>query len=274
MDCVRELIIDPLAMTRTTYLPTEEGAHGWSVDPYAGTLTPEPATDTGAMAPAGQLWSTVEDLARYCAFLGTGHDDVLGLEWLELASHPQSGDRLHTLEMAHGLGFALRRGGSGMLVGHTGSMPGFLAACFVDRPRRTGVVVLTAATTGVGPGTLAADLLDELEACEPTLPAPWRPTTEVPEVLAGVPGVWHWGNTATDFRLDGGDLVLLEDGDVWGRFAVRGDRVVGISGYHSGETLHVVRRDDGSVHHLECATFVYTRTPYDPDAPIPGGHPG
>ena len=25
--------------------------------------------------------------------------------------------------------------------------------------------------------------------------------------------------------------------------------------------------------HLECATFVYTRTPYDPAAPIPGGHP-
>ena len=30
---------------------------------------------------------------------------------------------------------------------------------------------------------------------------------------------------------------------------------------------------DGSVHHLECATFVYTRTPYDPGAPIPGGPP-
>jgi D-alanyl-D-alanine carboxypeptidase len=44
--------------------------------------------------------------------------------------------------------------------------------------------------------------------------------------------------------------------------------------YHAGETLHVVRRDDGSVSHLECATFVYTRTPYDPQAPIPGGVPG
>jgi hypothetical protein len=35
----------------------------------------------------------------------------------------------------------------------------------------------------------------------------------------------------------------------------------------------VVRRDDGSVSHLVCATFVYTRVPYDPDVPIPGGHP-
>ena len=44
-------------------------------------------------------------------------------------------------------------------------------------------------------------------------------------------------------------------------------------GYHRGERLHVVRRDDGTIRNLECATFVYTRTPYDPDVPVPGGHP-
>jgi hypothetical protein len=27
------------------------------------------------------------------------------------------------------------------------------------------------------------------------------------------------------------------------------------------------------VSHLDCATFVFTRTPYDREAPIPGGHP-
>jgi len=31
-----------------------------------------------------------------------------------------------------------------------------------------------------------------------------------------------------------------------------------------------VRNDDGSVHHLVCETFVYTREPYDPSAPLPG----
>jgi hypothetical protein len=35
----------------------------------------------------------------------------------------------------------------------------------------------------------------------------------------------------------------------------------------------VVRRPDGSVSHLDVATFIYTRTPYDPDVPAPGGHP-
>jgi hypothetical protein len=32
-----------------------------------------------------------------------------------------------------------------------------------------------------------------------------------------------------------------------------------------------VRNDDGSVNHLDVATFIHTRTPYDPAAPIPGG---
>ena len=54
---------------------------------------------------------------------------------------------------------------------------------------------------------------------------------------------------------------------------VDGDTFVGTRGYLAGETLQVVRTGDGAVSHLEVATFVYTRTPYDPAAPSPGGHP-
>jgi D-alanyl-D-alanine carboxypeptidase len=153
-------------------------------------------------------------------------------------------------------------------------MPGFLAACLVDLPRRTGAVVLMNATTGASPVALAVGLLEELEESEPTLPAPWRPSAPLPAALAGVPGVWHWGNTAFVFALEGDELVARRAGDEMYRFAVTEDgRVVGRSGYHAGEELHVVRRADGTVGHLEVATFVYTRTPYDPEAPIPGGHP-
>ena len=54
---------------------------------------------------------------------------------------------------------------------------------------------------------------------------------------------------------------------------VDGDTYLGTRGYLAGETLRVVRTEDGAVSHIEVATFVYTRTPYDPAAPIPGGHP-
>jgi D-alanyl-D-alanine carboxypeptidase len=272
--CVEQRVLHPLGMTRTTYAPEGAAAQGHSVHPYARTLTDEPATDTGAMAPAGQAWSTLRDLATYAAFLLHGHPDVLSLEELLAASHPQSGDRDDALGSAHGLGFQLQAGGSGMLVGHTGSMPGFLAGCFVDRPRRTAALVLTNATTGLAPADLAVELLEELESCEPTVVVPWRATTSVPEQLADALGVWHWGNTPFVFALDGVELVATRDGVVKYRFRVVDDRVVGTFGYHAGEELRVVRRADGSVSHLDVATFIYTRTPYDPDAPAPGGHPG
>jgi CubicO group peptidase (beta-lactamase class C family) len=273
-ECVQRRILDPLGMTRTSYLPTGAAAQGHSVHPYARTLVDEPATDTGAMAPAGQAWATLGDLAAYNAFLLDGHDDVLSLDWLLTASHPQSADRRDALASAHGLGFQLQAGGSGMLVGHTGSMPGFLAACFVDRERRTGAVVLANATTGVAPNELAVDLLDELERHEPHLPAPWRPTETVPPELVDTLGVWHWGNTPFVFAIQGEELVASNArGDERYRFAVVDGQVLGTSGYHAGESLHVVRRPDGSVSHLDVATFVYTRRPYDPDAPVPGGHP-
>jgi hypothetical protein len=46
---------------------------------------------------------------------------------------------------------------------------------------------------------------------------------------------------------------------------------VGLDGYYAGETLRVVRRADGSVSHLDLATFIFSREPYDVTAEIPGG---
>ena len=233
----------------------------------------EPATDTGAMAPAGQLWSTITDLATYAAFLLEGHPDVLSTDDLESAFVPQSGEPTSALDYAHGLGFQLLRGGSGTLVGHTGSMPGFVASCLVDRQRRTGAVTLANATTGFNPAGLATTLLEELERCEPALPTPWQPSTPVPDVVRDVLGVWHWGNTPFVFSWEGAELVARRSGIEADRFRVEGDRVVGVVGYHAGEELKVMRNPDGSVNHVNIATFVHTRTPYDPEAPIPGGVP-
>ena len=54
-------------------------------------------------------------------------------------------------------------------------------------------------------------------------------------------------------------------------FVRDGDRWVGTGNYWRGEPLTVARRTDGTVSHLDIGTFVWTRTPYDPTAPIPGG---
>jgi len=274
-DCVAERILGPLQMTRTSYDAVAPYAQGYSVHPYLNTLTEEPHQDTGAMAAAGQLWSTVQDLARYASFLVSGHADVLPAETLAEMGTLQAGSLADGLSSGYGLGLRLVAPHQRLLVGHTESMPGFQASLFVDRGRRTGAVVLANSTTGLQSDAIAPALLALLEESEPTLPGPWHPVTEVPAGVEDVVGVWHWGNTGFVFTWYGDEVVVtsLRTGEERDRFRPVGDgSFVGTSGYHHGERLRVVR-DERGVSHLHVATFVFTRTPYDPSAPIPGGAP-
>ena len=68
---------NPLGLHRTSSRPQAPHAGGWAVHPWADVMLPEPAEDLGRMAPAGQLWSTTGDLARFAAFLAKGDDRVL-----------------------------------------------------------------------------------------------------------------------------------------------------------------------------------------------------
>jgi CubicO group peptidase (beta-lactamase class C family) len=264
-DVLVDRVLGPLGLARTTYLPESPYAEGRSVDHFAGTLTREPHQDTGAMAPAGQVWSTVADLAVWARFLADGHPDVLARETLREMSTPQP--------PAEDYGFGIKRvrQGDRHLVGHGGTMPGFQACVFVDPERRDGVVVLCNATTGLPYESLPSVFFGRRGPGR-RVPA-WVPSTSVPELVAPLLGVWFWGNTAVELRWQNERLELreLNSPAVDDAFELRDGRLVGVSGYHRGETLHPVRRDDGSIGHLDCATFIYTRVPYDPAAPIPGG---
>ena len=267
-------LLEPLGMLRTTYDPYEPHAQGWSVDPGTGEVVPEPHADTGSMAAAGQVWSTVMDLATFADLLVRGHRDVLPPEALERMCTPQSGTASGGLASAYALGVRLFPGGSGTLVGHSGSMPGFQAALLVDRSRRAGGVALANSTTGPHLPAMVVRLLDRLEADEPRLPDPWLPSADVPAQVRDVVGTWHWGNTPLDFSWQGDTLVSRSrSGDLHGTWRLVDGRFVGVTGYHHGEPVEVVRGPDGSVSHLVVSTFVLTRPPYDPSAPIPGGPP-
>jgi CubicO group peptidase (beta-lactamase class C family) len=264
---VASRLLVPLGMRHTSYLPRPLAQPGWSVHPFTGVRVHEPLTDTGAMAPAGQLWSTLGDLVVWGQFLAGARPDVLEAGSLAEMRTPVTEE--------YGLGLRLAPGPGGVMVGHTGSMPGFLAALFVDPGSGIGAVVLTNATTGVDQQALAVALVegDADVADEP--PRPWVPTRAVPPEADGVPGTWFWGNTGFEARWhnEGLELRPLRSQDTGDRFEVLDGRLRGVSGYHRGESLTVVRAPDGAVDHLVCATFVYTRTPYDPHVRIPGGHP-
>lgn len=265
---VAERLLQPLEMRATSYLPRPGAQPGWSVDHFTGIRVHEPLTDTGAMAPAGQLWSTLGDLVTWGQVLAGAHPGIVAPSTLAEMQQPVTPD--------YGLGLMLGLHPGGRLVGHNGSMPGFLAALHVDPDSGIGAAVLTNATTGINPRDLAVSLIEGDPDAADERPAPWRPTVVLPGEVHGVPGVWFWGNTAYDVRWhnDGLELRAMARGSVvTDRFELVEGSLLGVLGYHRGETLHVVRRPDGSILNLECATFVYTRTPYDPEVEIPGGHP-
>ncbi|WP_299054714.1 serine hydrolase domain-containing protein [uncultured Nocardioides sp.] len=271
-EAVRTDVLDPLGMRRTTLEPAGARAHGFSVHPWTSALLPEPDSATGSMAPAGQLWSTLDDLARWVGFLLHGQADVLGADALTRARAGQVGDGAAGPGSRHGLGLQLAPGGADGLVGHSGSMPGFVASLFVDPVRRTGAVLLANGTTGLSPVADAERLLATLEACEPSLPPPWTPTSEVPTQLAPLLGVWHWGARTQVWSMAGDEMVAHEAGRLLHRFAVVQGRVTAVAGYFTGEEV-VLRHGVGGAEYLDLGTFVLTRAPYAPGDVVPGGTP-
>ena len=265
-------VLEPLGLRRTTLLPVAPHARGWAVHPWADLLLPEPTHDAGWMAPAGQLWSTVEDLARFAGFLLDGDDRVLGLDTLREMREPIAG----TDAEAGGYGLGLQAsGGAQPLVGHGGSMPGFLAGLDLAVDAGLAVVAFANATAGPDLGALIEDLVDVVVKAEPNPPEAWVPLPEADPALLALTGPWYWGATPYALKLQGDrhlELVSLAARGRESRFApLAEDTWAGQDGYYRGETLRVVRDASGAVTHLDLGSFVLTRHPYAPGDVVPGG---
>lgn len=284
-DVVRDELLEPLGMTRTTLRPSGAAAQGLAVHPFADVLLAEPEHDAGAMAPAGQLWTTVNDLAKWASFLGGRTAGVLAPETLAEMVEPH-----HVVDEpgqpwtgAHGLGWQVWNEAGARSAGHGGSMPGFLASLRVrldadggDGPAGEvgdGVVLFSNTTASKGLRPTHSELLRTLRELEVPAVTPWAASGSA-DVLE-LAGQWHWGPAVETARFVDEHLVLGTPGTGRGsRFARVGDGLdewVGLDGYYTGEPLRVLRRADGSVSHLDLATFRFTRTPYDPEADVPGG---
>lgn len=273
-DVVRTEVLDPLGMRRTTPRPVAPVAPGLAVHPFADLLHAEPEHDAAAMAPAGQLWSTVDDLSRWAAFAAGHTADVLDPATLAESQRAVAlwDDPTNTWATAHALGWQVSVEDGRRFVGHGGSMPGFLAQLRVDVESGDGVVVLANATSGLGP--LAADLLALFAEREPAAVTPWTARGDQIDDL-DVAGDWFWGTARFTATLSGEHLVLGEPGVGRGaRFERDGDRWRGMEGYYSGEHLVVHQDASGVPRRLELASFVFTRTPYDPAGDVPGGVEG
>ncbi|MFJ4829663.1 serine hydrolase domain-containing protein [Streptomyces sp. NPDC088747] len=276
-EVLRREVLEPLGLRRTGGEPQAPHAGGWAVHPWADVMLPEPAEDLGRMAPAGQLWSTTGDLARFAVFLARGDDRVLSAESVREmrvpAAPPEAADL--TAGSGYGLGMQIVHRDGRILVGHSGSLPGFLACLMVSVADDLAAVVLANCTSGSAVSTVAADLVRIVAEAEPRIPEPWRPLPEVDRAVLELAGQWYWGTYAFGLRLeaDGGlSLEPLSGTGRGARFRANGDGTwTGLDGYYAGELLEALRRPDGSVSHLDLGSFTFTRQPYGEGTPVPGG---
>ncbi|MEV6954025.1 serine hydrolase domain-containing protein [Streptomyces sp. NPDC051183] len=274
-EVLRAEILEPLGLDRTSAQPQAPHAGGWAVHPWADVMMPEPLEDLGLMAAAGQLWSTTADLARFAAFLLRGDERVLSADTVREMRTPAAPPEPGLAEGGYGLGVQLLNSAGRHLAGHTGSLPGFVAGLWLSETDDVAAVVLANCTSGLPAGAVAADLVGIVADAEPPFPRPWRPFREADPVALELCGPWYWGTGAYALRLTAEGLLELGPLGATGRaarFRAEPDgSCSGLTGYYAGESLRAVRRPDGSVSHLDLASFVFTREPYDTRAPVPGG---
>nr|WP_255427700.1 serine hydrolase domain-containing protein [Yimella sp. cx-51] len=270
-DVVRSDLLDPLGMTHTSYDRPANAAPGWAVHPHADLLHHEPTHDSRAMAPAGQMWSTVSDLALWARFLARGSSEVLPDE-LRLQMHvPGVVDDTPGAPWtrAYGLGLDVYNRSGRRFIGHGGSMPGYLAALRIDPDTGDGFTLLTN-TTGNFDLDLGYDLLARLDELDPRHETPWTASGSADELA--VTGTWFWGPRELVMTASGGELVLRSvHGGRGSRFAPRPEGGwVGRDEYYAGEPLTHHRAADGT-DYLDLGSFRLTRTPYHEASDIPGG---
>ncbi|GIF07286.1 serine hydrolase domain-containing protein [Actinoplanes siamensis] len=265
-ELVTRRVLGPLGMTRTSYLPAEPYARGYVVHPLGGTLHEEPRPDSGAMAPAGQLWSTATDMATWAGFLADPAPAVLARETVDEMCAPVAIADLESWTSGHGLGPQLFRVGERVYVGHGGSMPGYVAHLAVHRRSRTGVVVFANAyglSGAEGIKDLSLRTLTTVLDSEPPAAAPaWRPPAPPTGEAAEICGRWWWMGREYDIAPDGADLVMTGPGH---RTVFRREgpgRWRGVDGNNEGEILAVLRTADGRVDNIDIATFVHSRNPH------------
>ncbi len=312
-DLLQDRLLGPLGLGRTSvHARDDDHALPLAVHPERGDLLVEPAHDYRAMAPAGQLWSSARDLGRWAEVLLGGGGDVLARAVVDEMARARAVATMDPLS-AFGAGLQVVRLRGRDLVGHGGSVPGFVATLFVDPDTGAGVAVVGNSTTGFGPD-LALDLLDLVDpAGRPVSDgggrsdahpvattaatsedhdaadalaalAPGGPDRPAEDDLDGpterpsedtwdLVGTWYWGPRPVLVTVDDGGSPVVDVGmpTRCSRFDRRDGTWVGRDGYFTGEVLAVVRRDDGSVGHLDVASMALTPGPYDPPDAVPGG---
>ena len=292
-DILADRILTPLGLSSITVDPTERAATGYLVDAYTDHAWPEAPMQTDAIGPAGQLWGSASDLARWAGFLvdpQTVDPDgtVLAATTLDEMRWPATTTMEDAWAMGFGLGLMLAPQSVPaeriVHVGHTGSMPGFLAGVFgrrggSGRPKALGAAVVGSSGTASALVALPHQLLATAVREDPADVPVWTIGTPAPPAYASVLGQWWQEGSALVFSWRNGTLSCRFTNDPSAVPSSEfepidaGNEVLRcVSGPERGERL-VLHRDpsSGDVVSMNFATYRVSRTqePFLTDARSP-----
>lgn len=172
-DQVIDGIVKPLGMSRTAWEATPalrtDLAHGYTRRDGKGDRSrPDAELDgRGYRVPNGNLFSTVNDLARFVMWeLGTLEAPVIKRE-TQTFNYARTYSANGAMSSGYGLGFMATRRGDLVALGHGGSTAGFRASALFNPRTSTGVVVLRNAEGGsFDAGPVALRVLERVAATQ------------------------------------------------------------------------------------------------------------
>jgi D-alanyl-D-alanine carboxypeptidase len=188
---VHARILGPLGMAESAFSLTEalrpRMATGYSYSAFSDVSDPAPHPLISGMTSAGQLYSTVADLARWIALQfrtdapGRDAGGVLAGRSLREMHRPVYLEANWTV--GHCLGWRAMRSGENVYLGHGGGIHGFITQILFNQERKLGAIALT---NGVGPAAeIALEVMERVVAEDAkapkrsartagAIPAAWR----------------------------------------------------------------------------------------------------
>jgi CubicO group peptidase (beta-lactamase class C family) len=196
-EAVRRHVTKPLGMDRTVFRPEHvladgDYTNGASTNPDGTPADfPPNAYDNAAIRPAGSLFSSVLDLAKFVEFVLRGDDDVMPRALWRAMKSPQAQTDSDGNVDAYGYGVFVERGIDygpnqyypGRRIDHAGAIPGWSAYWSLHPDLGFAFIVLQNADANPGFNATFQYALQNLAGIQPTAEPPStlpRPTSEFP----------------------------------------------------------------------------------------------
>lgn len=210
---VEKHILLPLGMKATRPLPQADLpnlATGYGRRAPGQARAVEPFVDIAAERPAGNLAANVEDLAKFISL--QLRDKPAGGEQILKGATLREMHRVHWLHEdwkgGWGLGFAIRREGDQMRIGHGGSLPGHRTGIDIAPANKLGVIVLTNANDGE-PTKYVDQAFRLLNPAVARATAPATPDRKPDPTWEKYVGTYTWKHSDMQILLIKGELLML-----------------------------------------------------------------